>query len=326
MARQKTETTIKTEQDDIATPGLPAMVEALDVQALSALTANENAQAIAEQLGYDGDMTVGALEDGIRFYQRRTAEACLELGKRLLILKELSPHGEFIPRIEMLGFTARATQKFMQAAFKFSKSANLALLAEKVGTQSKLLELVTMDDDDLESLASGETVRGLELDELDTLTTSQLKAKLRETQANYNAQGKVLADKSVVVDKLATQLNAKNHHVTHAPPDEIAQALRTQAMTDAFVAEHAVAQRLGVTFQALAEHALDNGGDHAQFMLGLLVQIQHEINKVREDFNLQGDRPILDQVPWWEKPEAIAAAEAAQIELQANMAEINKGH
>lgn len=42
---------------------------------------------LATQLSYDGDLSVGALEDGIRLYQRRTIEDLFELGKRLLLLK-----------------------------------------------------------------------------------------------------------------------------------------------------------------------------------------------------------------------------------------------
>ncbi len=62
---------------------------------------------LATQLGYEGALTVGALEDEIRFFQQRTVEAVMELGKRLLILKEITPHGEFNKRVEMLNFTPR---------------------------------------------------------------------------------------------------------------------------------------------------------------------------------------------------------------------------
>lgn len=37
-------------------------------------TAPLSATKLAIQLGYDGQLTVGALEDGIRIYQRRTVE------------------------------------------------------------------------------------------------------------------------------------------------------------------------------------------------------------------------------------------------------------
>lgn len=321
MARQKTESApLKPALTDAETPGLPAMVQALNHEVIAAHEANDNANAVAKQLGYEGAMTVGALEDEIRFYQRRTAEACLELGKRLLILKELSPHGEFVQRIELLGFSKSSSHRFMQAAFKFSKSANLGLLAEKIGTQSKLLELVTMDDDDIQQLANGETVRGLSLDEIDTMTASQLKAALRESKLNYEAQGKVLEEKNAANDKLATALNAREQRVAQKSPDEIAKELRSQATIDGFAAEHAIQHQLGATFKALTEHSLDNGGDHKQFMLGLLVQIETELLKVREEFGLYGE-PTTDDTPEWLKPGADDDVEKARAEWAARQAE-----
>lgn len=55
----------------------------------------QSVAGLATQLGYDGALTVGALEDEIRFYQMRTVEACMELGKRLLILKDKIAHMAF---------------------------------------------------------------------------------------------------------------------------------------------------------------------------------------------------------------------------------------
>lgn len=301
MARQKTQ--YPALNQDVPTPGLPSLYEQVRDQDAALALINENANAVAKQLGYEGAMTVGALEDEIRFYQRRTAEVCLELGKRLLILKELTPQGEFIQRCELLGFHKRMAQRFMHAAFKFSKSDNLSLLTERLGSQSKLLELITMDDDDIQQLANGETVRGLSLDDIDTMTTSQLKAKLREAEANYEAQGKELADTSIAKGKLAVQLNARDSRVAKMLPDEVAKELRSKAVGDGFAAEHAIQHQLGATFKALIEHSLDNGGDHKQFMLGLVTQIEIELLKVREEFNLHG-APTTDDTPDWLKPES----------------------
>jgi len=131
--------------------------------------------AMAASLGYDGQLSVGALEDEIRFYQRRTVEDCLELGKRLLILKELSPHGEFTKRLELLGFAKKTAQRFMQAAAKCAKSDNLSLLSSQVKNVSAFLELVTHDDDVLEDLSK--------MDDIDCLSASELRARVRMLEA-----------------------------------------------------------------------------------------------------------------------------------------------
>lgn len=82
----------------------------------------------------------------------------LETGKRLLVLRELFPKGnsqigknaEFEMRVEFLGFSKSTAYRFMQAATKTAKSANLALLSTQVKSASAFLELVTHDDDVLE--------------------------------------------------------------------------------------------------------------------------------------------------------------------------------
>ena len=131
-------------------------------------------RAVALSVGYEGSLTVGALEDEIRFWQRRTVEACLEAGKRLLVLKEITPHGEFGQRVELLGFNERTARRFMQAASKTAKSANLAALSMQVKNSSAFLELVTHDEDTLE-LAR-------DMDDIERMSASELRATLRQAK------------------------------------------------------------------------------------------------------------------------------------------------
>ncbi len=209
MARTPRESLITDTPETLAaeraiTPGLVAVAnEHNQVQA--------NARALAEQLGYDGSLTVGALEDEIRFYQRRSVEALLAVGTRLVLLKEMTPHGDFTRRIELLGFSSRTAQRFMQAAIKTAKSANLALFANHVDESGKFLELVTLDDDDLAALQEGGTVAGLTLDEIDTMSASELKKALRDARANGDAKDRVLAEKNAKLDELATQAHKPRH-------------------------------------------------------------------------------------------------------------------
>ena len=138
---------------------------------------------LAKEIGYEGTLTIGALEDEIRFYQRRTVEALLECGKRLVLLKKMTPHGEFAQRVEMLGFAERTAQRFMQAAQKVSRSANLAVLSNQVKSASAFLELVTHDDDALESLK--------DMDDIDRMSASELRSTLRQAKED----NKFLAEK-----------------------------------------------------------------------------------------------------------------------------------
>lgn len=178
-----------------------------DLNTLSVMNADtlEKAGDVATAFGYIGALTVGALEDKIRFYQHRTVEDCLELGKHLLILKELTPHGEFSQRIELLGIHERMARRFMGATLKFSKSDKKSVLSV-VGNQSKLLELVVLDDGELDALENGETVRGVTLDDVDCMSASELRKAFREKQANEAATDRVLADLQDANTKLKKKL------------------------------------------------------------------------------------------------------------------------
>ena len=195
----------KPEAEDMSiTPNPAALAEvsnSLNMVAAMNSEAAANANALATQLGYEGALTVDALEDEIRFYQRRTVDALLETGKRLLLLRELTDHGEFEQKVETLGFSTRSAQRFMQAAAKTAKSANLALLSSQVKNASAFLELITHDDDDLESLK--------ELDDIDRLSASQLRKKLRETEADYEASQKRNAKLAQENADLAVRAEAK---------------------------------------------------------------------------------------------------------------------
>lgn len=152
-------------------------------------TAPQSATELATQLGYDGQLTVGALEDGIRIYQRRTVEDCLDLGRCLLLLKEITPHGEFAQRIELLGIAERTAQRFMQAAAKISQNRHLADLSKRVKSVSAILELVTHDDEVLEDFSN--------MDAIDTMTSSEMRTRLRQIEESRDKE----------INRLNTDLN-----------------------------------------------------------------------------------------------------------------------
>lgn len=260
-----------------------------DFATVAELGAQEQARvnALALQMGYEGSLTVGTLEDEIRFYQRRTVEAILETGKRLLLLRELSQIGtEFDKRCELLGFTRSTAYRFMQAASKTAKSAKLAVLSNQVKNGSAFLELVTHDDDELKALD--------DLDDVDRMSASQLRAKLREARAEKQAVDKVLEVKNQQIDKL--QL------VQVAPPDEQFQEVLKKATSITNDALGAI--RGGVRASLTAMQAKGGGKDNAVLMAGLLGQLQAEINALREEFNLPdtstaADRQLAAEVAQW---------------------------
>lgn len=251
---------------------LPAAEQAIALAQDAAFESESRSKALAEQIGYDGSLTVGALEDGIRFYQRRSVEALLEVGKRLLLLKEKTPHGEFADRVEMLGIAERTARRFMQAASKVSKSANLAVLAGQVKSQQAFLELVTHDDDaDIDRVAT--------MDDIDRMSASQVRAALREKCREHEAVEAVSAKKSERIEKLEREKVI----IERKTPDEKLAQVKKEAASIAADAEGAI---LGNLRLALQELSAFSGADQSVYMAGLVGQVQAQLNALRTEFNL----------------------------------------
>lgn len=237
------------------------------------LTISEHAQklgVLATQFGYEGSLTVGALEDEIRFYQRRTVEACLELGKRLILLKEMTPHGEFKQRTEMLNINERAAQRFMSAAFKFTKSDNLSLL-KAAGNQSKLLELLVLDDEEIQELSDGRSVNDITLDDIDRMTASELRKKLREMKADNEAKDQLLNNK----DQKLNELDAKV----------------TKLQSPAQIKKRAESEE-----QAIEKAALETLNTASITFLNALMRYQNEVNSVLDTAEKKGISQLFERV------------------------------
>lgn len=196
---------------------LPALLveaeQAVIVAQQSDAEQSQKAIALAAELGYQGSVSAGALEDGIRFYQRRTVEAILETGKRLLVLREVLPKGnsqigkntEFEARMELLGISKSTAYRFMQAASKTIKSASLATLSTQVKSASAFLELVTHDDDVLENLQ--------ELDDIDRMSASQLRSALRQSEQDVKFSNEKRAKAEEHADQLEKKAQGKRPKV-----------------------------------------------------------------------------------------------------------------
>ncbi len=171
--------------------------------------AQANAVALAKELNYDGALSVAGLEEEIRFFQRRSVEAVLETGKRLLLLKEVAGHGKFMERLEGIGIGYELAKKFMAATLKFSKRSSNTVLTAPGMSQTKLLELLVLDEGEIEALNNGETVRGIVIDEIERLSVSELKTKLREADERIKAKDRVAADNQAALQRLQEQLAGK---------------------------------------------------------------------------------------------------------------------
>lgn len=241
----------------------PTTLEVAEVtEVISANIADHHANVVrlAEDYQYQGELTVGALEDRIRFYQGRTVEAVLEMGKCLLILKEMCPHGDFAKRIELLGFSPRMAQKFMQATLKMKGEFNSLL--KVVDTQTKLLELITLDDNQLEALNNGEIIADITLDDIERMSVSELKKALKQARAENSAKDEVLATKNRKIDELDAKLSVRKQiDNTKVVQQEVEKHINDELSVATNTLMTAVSQ-FGAVIDTLSEQANENELPH----------------------------------------------------------------
>lgn len=297
------------------TPDVALVGETLLAQQnqVASLTTEHDTQvrAVAAQLGYqlpadcaDPDL----IQRDIAANMRRSVEACLEVGRGLQVLKSACGHGEFIERLDALGLDRKVAVKFMTSAARFASLGSNAALTKALGNQSKLFEMLVLDDDEIQELELTGQTGELSLDDVATMSVKELRKALREAREDKKALAQVNADKNAKIDELAAAL-AKKPRVIVLPPDEDAKQLREEVAALAYEAETDIAGKLRAAFNKLAEHAEQTGIDHRGFKAHLVHQLQGLLADIRSEFQL----PEFDgeeDFSWMREDARAAAGEA----------------
>lgn len=163
--------------------------------ALNAVAAIETAQQtavrqLAVKIGYQlpADCTdPDLIQRDIAANMRRSVEACLEVGRGLAVLKEACEHGQFLARLETLGIEKRIAQRFIQSALRFSNAASTPLL-KAAASQTKLFEMLVLDDEQVEELEETGKTGGLALDDVATMSVKELRAAIRAEREARTAE------------------------------------------------------------------------------------------------------------------------------------------
>lgn len=286
------------------TPDAPLDGETLLAQQnqLISLDAEQDVRvrAVADQLGYllPADCTdPDLIQRDIAANMRRSVEACLEVGRGLQVLKVACAHGTFLDRLDVLGIETRVAQKFMASAARFSSLGGNSALTKAIGNQTKLFEMLVLDDDEIQELELTGQTGELRLDDVATMSVKELRKALREIREDKEAQGRVLADKNARIDELSTRL-AKQPLVQVLPPDEEAKQLRQEVSLLAFEAEAVLLGAVREGFNKLVEHSASSGMDHLLFKAGLVAHLDAVLGGIRMEFGLPTDLGSAEDFGW----------------------------
>jgi len=232
-----------------------------------------------------------------RFFMAQSADAMLEAGKRLIVLKENEPHGEFAEiLVSQLGIETRIAQKMMQAALKFL-SPKLGSNAKSISHlgKTKLYDLMLLDDDSIVELTEGGTVAGLTLDKIESMSCGELRKALREAREDITAKNEVIADKSGKIDELSTSLR-KIKRIS--ADNQILNARKEVASLEGEVEER-IRVQLRSAFNELQDLAGHTGThDHIDFISSQLDLLDRALLQLRAELGIE--RTQLTTAPDWE--------------------------
>lgn len=278
------------------------MRQAEAATALAVAQQDATVRAVAQRLGYQlpADCTdPDLIQRDIAANMRRSVEACLEVGRGLAVLKEACQHGQFLARLEVLGVDRKVAAKFIQSAAKFANVSSTRHLTGAIGNQTKLFEMLVLDDEQIEELELTGQTGELKLDDVATMSVKELRAALREAKAAVQqekersaAKDRHLTSDAQRIRDLQDQLAAARTAEFVPSPRSVARTAAEQAALDEIdQAERSVLLALPRLFKAV-DTVLDDGEAseavrwHARRSVEFLVQ---QLAGLAEEYDIRVD-------------------------------------
>jgi len=267
------------------------------------MAAAENQGAILAQYGDGLPYDRIRYLDKCRYHMGRSAEEAMEVGRCLVVMKECEGHGNWLPVLEDIGLDRAVAARLMAVAVRFSNVTSTAHLVESAKSKTKLMELLVLDDAEMSSLNSGESVRGIQLDDVERMSVSELRRALRQTRADKEAEvskvragvsgelaakDKLLADRSKRIADLVEEKNRRECLTEEERIIDLEQRLNT-ATLDA------------IGFVLPVRQAVHNIRALERNPLGLTMALENALNRIVAEVNgIAADYGVtLNLTPEW---------------------------
>ena len=216
-------------------------------------------------------------------------------GLQIYINGELTTVGTWEQYCKACGFSVNKVDEDLQNLNTFGEeflelSQNLGLGYRDLRKLRKLPEDARAEIVDAEFSESADKEELLE--KIEELTAKHvhekqvLEGQLKQSQANYEAQSKVLKNKNDRINQLDIELEKKKNHINTLSPDEKGGLLRKETSQLSYNAEAILRGQVWKAFETLDSHTQESGIDHKQFMVGTLAEIELVLNELRTAFNL----------------------------------------
>ena len=164
----------KENQKNKETANVPITTEMSEQERFDIIEEVENEYFSNVSDKYDYQRTV----EEIKFYQEQASVSFIEMGKRLLRIKAHEPHGQFLKALNELNIEIRTAQTFMLASRKFHRNTQAPAY---LGLEKTRI-LSTLSDDEVAELENEKEIFGLTFDDIDRMSTRELRKNLREAR------------------------------------------------------------------------------------------------------------------------------------------------
>lgn len=144
----------------------------------------------------DSSKTLEDLTSGIRFYLREMGQNVIEIGKRLILAKELVPHGEWLSWLDdNFGLKYRMAANFMAVAERFG---NVHLNAHL--NQTQMIQMLVLPEGEEEKFIEEQAAAGRVVAEMSvkTLRVEIQKYKAKLAAVNGGVESSVTVDQASV--------------------------------------------------------------------------------------------------------------------------------
>ncbi|WP_207848915.1 MULTISPECIES: hypothetical protein [unclassified Pseudomonas] len=123
-----------------------------------------------------------------------------------------------------------------------------------------------------------------------------LTQRLDDVNADYEAQGEVMASKTKELDSARQELEKNRKRIQASTPAEVIKELRGELAGIQFEVEAKILGELRSGFSQMADHGAANGEDHRAYQADLIRQLEVTLATVRSEFNLPehagGEPPV----------------------------------
>ena len=154
------------------------------------------------------------------------------------------------------------------------------------GNQTKLFELLVLDDDEVEELALTGQTGELKLDDIACMSVKELRKALREARADNQADKELLAEKNAALDAE----RARRLFLENGPPDAALAELKKDVDTLFNATRGAITGQLRQALLALNNHDPRREDRPLAYMAGVIAQLSRDLLILRDEFDL----PAID--------------------------------